>query len=170
MTEPEKLAKDLTEDNSQPEERVEVDKQEFDPVVEEKQPEERKAGQILLVEDDLPIAKMYATKLEMEGFKVLVAHNGEEGLVKLQENKFDLVLLDLMIPKLGGMEVLAKLRSDRKFSQVPVIILSNLSQEEDIKKAHELGVKDFLIKSNHTPSEVVKIVQGYFGLVRPAEK
>lgn len=130
---------------------------------EPKAPQEAKRiGRVLLVEDDLPISKMYATKLEMEGFEAVVATNGEEGLKKLQEETYDLVLLDLMIPKLGGMEVLAKLRAEKKFAEVPVIVLSNLSQEQDIKKAHEMGVKDFLIKSNHTPSEVVRIVKGYF--------
>lgn len=125
--------------------------------------EPRKIGKILLVEDDLPISKMYATKLQMEGFEVEVAQNGEDGLAKIKEGVYDLVLLDLMIPKLGGMEVLEQTRSEKNMARLPVIVLSNLSQEEDILRAHELGVKDFLIKSNHTPSEVVRIVKGYFG-------
>lgn len=127
--------------------------------------EKPKLGRILLVEDDLPISKMYSTKLQMEGFEVELAQNGEEGLEKIKANSYDLVLLDLMIPKLGGMEVLEKARAEKNLGELPVIILSNLSQEQDIKKAHELGVKDFLIKSNHTPSEVVRIVKGYFGAV-----
>ncbi|MCJ7827861.1 response regulator [Patescibacteria group bacterium] len=134
--------------------------------VEEPKPEldskKKSIGRILMVEDDLPMAKMYSTKLQMEGFEVVVAHNGEEGLEKIEEGEYKLVLLDLMIPKLGGMEVLARLRGDKRFATVPVIILSNLSQEEDIKKAHELGVKDFLVKSNHTPNEIVGIVKSYF--------
>ncbi|HUW21407.1 MAG TPA: response regulator [Candidatus Bathyarchaeia archaeon] len=117
---------------------------------------------ILMVEDDLPMVKMYSTKLKIEGFEVIVAHDGEEGLKKLREQSVNLVLLDLMIPKLGGMEVLEKMRQEEKTKKMPVVILSNLSQEEDIQRASELGVKNFLIKSNYTPSQVVKVVKSYF--------
>lgn len=119
-------------------------------------------GKILLIEDDLPMVKMYSTKLQAEGFEVEVALDGEEGWLKSQTEGIDLVLLDLMIPKMGGMELLEKIKADEKRKKIPVIILSNLSQEQDIKRAIQLGIKDFLIKSNHTPSQVVQIVKGYF--------
>jgi len=106
--------------------------------------------------------KMYTTKLKMEGFKVLSANDGQAGLDKLAKEKVDFVLLDLMIPKLGGMEVLERIKSDAKLKTVPVAILSNLSQDQDIKRATELGVKHFLIKSNYTPSQVVRVVKSYF--------
>jgi CheY-like chemotaxis protein len=107
--------------------------------------------------------KMYSTKLKLEGFQVEFAEDGEAGLEKLQSIKaVGLVILDLMIPKVGGMEVLEKVRSETKFKNLPVIILSNLSQEADIKRATALGVKHFLIKSNYTPSQVVQIVKSYF--------
>lgn len=119
-------------------------------------------GTILLIEDDPPMVRMYLTKLKTENFEVEVAYDGEEGLKKIKEQKIDLVLLDLMIPKLGGMELLEKVRADEKLKKIPVVILSNLSQEQDIQRAKELGVKDFLIKSNYTPSQVVAIVKSYF--------
>lgn len=119
-------------------------------------------GTILLIEDDPPMVRMYSTKLKTENFEVEVAYDGEEGLKKMKEQKIDLVLLDLMIPKLGGMELLEKVRADGKLKKIPVVILSNLSQEQDIQRAKELGVKDFLIKSNYTPSQVVTIVKSYF--------
>lgn len=119
-------------------------------------------GTILLIEDDPPMVRMYSTKLKTENFEVEVAYDGEEGLKKIKEQKIDLVLLDLMIPKLGGMELLEKVRADEKLKKIPVVILSNLSQEQDIQRAKELGVKDFLIKSNYTPSQVVEIVKSYF--------
>jgi DNA-binding response OmpR family regulator len=130
------------------------------------QPETRERaslGTVLLVEDDLPMVKMYSTKLKAEGFQTQVAYDGEEGLKKIKEEKIDLVLLDLMIPKIGGMDLLEKLRADTKLAKTPVIILSNLSQEQDIQRASELGVKHFLIKSNYTPSQVVAVVKSYFG-------
>jgi len=125
-------------------------------------PEKQSLGTILLVEDDLPMVKMYSTKLEIEGFTVKTAHDGEVGWEKVQEGGVDLILLDLMIPRLGGMDLLERIRVESKFKTVPVVILSNLSQEQDIKRATELGVKHFLIKSNHTPSQVVAVVKGYF--------
>ncbi|MBN1262899.1 MAG: response regulator [Candidatus Pacebacteria bacterium] len=120
------------------------------------------AKTILLVEDDLPMVKMYSTKFKTEGFNVETAYDGEEGLVKLAEKKIDLVVLDLMIPKIGGMDVLEKVRTNERLNKIPVIILSNLSQDQDIKKAKELGVQHFLIKSNYTPSQVVAFVKSYF--------
>jgi two-component system alkaline phosphatase synthesis response regulator PhoP len=119
-------------------------------------------GSILLIEDDLPMIKMYSTKLKVEGFEVKVAYDGEEGLKKIKEQKPDLILLDLMIPKLGGMEILEEIKTSEALKKIPVVILSNLSQEQDIKRSKELGVGHFLVKSNYTPSQVVRIVKSYF--------
>lgn len=119
------------------------------------------AGKIVLVEDDLPMVKMYSTKLLKENFEVVVAYDGEDGLAKIKEFGPDLVVLDLMVPKIGGMEVLTQLRADSKTKNLPVIILSNLSQDQDIEKAKQLGVKEFLVKANHTPSQVVEKIKTY---------
>lgn len=118
-------------------------------------------GRVLLVEDDPPMVKMYATKLEKEGFEVAIAYNGEDGLAKVKEWAPDLVLLDLMIPRMGGMDVLATIRSEVKTKNLPVLILSNLSQDQDVVKAKELGVKEFLIKANFTPGQVVAKIKEY---------
>lgn len=119
------------------------------------------AGKVLLIEDDLPMVKMYSTKLRKENFEVEVACDGEEGLKRAKEWSPDLVVLDLMIPKIGGMELLEQLRADSKTKNLPVIILSNLSQEQDIERSKQLGVKEFLIKANFTPSQVVEKIKGY---------
>jgi two-component system alkaline phosphatase synthesis response regulator PhoP len=119
------------------------------------------AGKILLVEDDQTMVKMYATKLLKENFQVEVASDGEQALEKVKSQKPGLVVLDLMIPKIGGMEVLAQLRADPKTRSLPVLILSNLSQDADIQKAKQLGVKEFLVKANFTPSQVVEKIKQY---------
>jgi DNA-binding response OmpR family regulator len=120
-------------------------------------------GRILLIEDDAPMVKMYSTKLQKENFEVEVAIDGEQGLQKARDWQPDLIVLDLMIPRLGGMQVLEQLRASPKTKQTPVVILSNLSQEEDIKRSQELGVKEFLIKANFTPSQVVKKIREHLG-------
>ena len=120
-------------------------------------------GRVLLIEDDPPMVKMYSTKLNLEGFEVEVAYDGEEGLKKIVSWGPDLVVLDLMIPKIGGMELLEKLRSETKTKDIPVVILSNLSQEQDIQRAKELKVKDFLVKANYTPGQVVEKIRQALG-------
>lgn len=129
----------------------------------EKKPVLAKAskGIILLVEDDLPMVKMYSTRFKMEGYEVVVANDGEVGLAKAQQLKPRVVLLDLMIPKMGGMEVLERIRKDPSIKDLKVLILSNLSQEKDIARAKELGVKEFLIKSNYTPTQIAEVVKKY---------
>lgn len=118
---------------------------------------------VLLIEDDLPMVRMYTTRLEKENIEVVVAQDGQEGLQKTREWSPDLVILDLMIPKIGGMEILEQLRSQAKTKNLPVIILSNLSQEQDIQRSQQLGVKEFLVKANYTPSQVVGKIKAYLG-------
>ena len=118
---------------------------------------------ILLVEDDPLLVKMYRTKFLKEGFEILTAEDGEAGLQLALEKKIDCLVLDLMIPKLSGFDLLAKLRQDPKAKDLPVIILSNLAQPEDAQKAAQLGVKEFLLKANLTPSQVVAKVKQHLG-------
>jgi DNA-binding response OmpR family regulator len=96
---------------------------------------------------------MYSSKLEIEGYKVILASDGEKALRIIKEKKPDLILLDLLLPKLNGFEFLEKLKSENM--NIPVIVLSNLSQKEDIDKCLDLGAKDFLIKAHFVPSEVI---------------
>lgn len=114
---------------------------------------------ILLVEDDEFLAELYATKLNLEGFEVLLAADGEKGLKMVKESKPDLVLLDIILPKMDGFEVLANMQQDKEIKSIPVILLTNLSQKDEVKKGLDLGAKDYLIKAHFMPSEVVKKIK-----------
>jgi len=106
-------------------------------------------GKILLVEDDVMVVKMYTTKLTMEGFTLTSAGNGEEGLAALEKEQPDIVLLDIMMPKMNGLEMLRNVRADDKFKDIPVVMLTNLGdREEDVEKCKELGAQDYWIKAN----------------------
>ena len=118
-------------------------------------------AKILIVEDDKTLIKMYQTKLTLENFEVEVAYDGEEGLEKLKTVSPDLVLLDLAMPKLDGFEFLKKMMADASLKKIPVVVLSNLGQESDIKKATDFGAKDYLIKANLTPRQVVEKIRKY---------
>jgi DNA-binding response OmpR family regulator len=112
---------------------------------------------ILLVEDEPFLLGMYQTKLQLENFDVTTAANGEEALEKLKAGAFDIVLLDIMMPKLNGFEVLKEVRrdSDPQKSAMPVIMLTNLGQKSDIEQGLLLGANDYVVKANFTPAEVV---------------
>lgn len=116
---------------------------------------------ILLVEDDEILAKMYADKFKREGYNVSVAYNGADGLKMAEEGSPKVILLDIIMPKMDGFVVLKKLRKNEKTKGIPVILLTNLGQEDDIKKGKKLGANDYFIKANHTPTEVVEKVKQY---------
>lgn len=109
---------------------------------------------ILLMEDEEMLATMYESKFKRDGFDITVAHDGEDGLAKAQAANFDVVLVDIIMPKLDGFAVLKALRALPQYKITPIIMLTNLGQEEDIKKGQELGATDYLIKANFTPSQV----------------
>ena len=111
-----------------------------------------KIKKILIVEDEKPLSHALELKLTHCDFQVKSAGNGQEAMHFLENEQFDLVLLDLVMPLMDGFAFLAKLQE--KKNPVQVIVLSNLSQEEDVKKAKELGAKDFFVKSN-TPLIVI---------------
>lgn len=108
-------------------------------------------SRVLLVEDDSALAEMYALGLDIAGYDVTVASDGKRGLALALASRFDLILLDLGMPKLDGFGVLAAIGLDEHASQVPVVILSNYDQPEQIDKARQLGAKDYLVKSQTTP-------------------
>jgi CheY-like chemotaxis protein len=116
-------------------------------------------AKILLVEDDAILVEMYQAKFELEGHDVRVATNGEECLAVLKEFRPELILLDILMPKLNGFHVLKEIKKQPEMRQIPVILLTNLGQAEvDMNQelAKALGVNDYLIKSHHTPDEVVQ--------------
>lgn len=112
---------------------------------------------ILLVEDDVLLVRTYERRLVSGGARVILASNGAEGLEKLQEEKVDLILLDLMMPKMNGYEMLKLVREDSKTKDIPVIILTNLNDRpEDIEKVKQLGVKEYIVKSDASLKEIVE--------------
>lgn len=116
---------------------------------------------LLLVEDDPFIANVYKEKFENEGFKTLHALDGLHGLELALSEKVNIIVLDLMLPKLSGNDLLAKLREDERGKNIPVIVLTNLTEQEEAKKSLKLGAKEFLIKSDLTPSQLAEKVRAY---------
>jgi CheY-like chemotaxis protein len=115
-------------------------------------------AKILLVEDDAILVEMYQAKFELEGHDIEIATNGEECLQKLDHFTPELILLDILMPKLNGFHVLKEIKKRPGMRQIPVILLTNLGEAEvDMNRelASALGVSDYLIKSHHTPDEVV---------------
>ncbi|MFY9493240.1 MAG: response regulator [Minisyncoccia bacterium] len=117
------------------------------------------AYKILLVEDDPFLLDMYSTKFKEVGFDVVVAQDGEMGLAKAKELMPDLVLLDIVLPKKDGFEVLKILKSDGQTAKIPVILLTNLGLDSDVKRGLELGAQSYIIKAHFTPTEVVAKVK-----------
>jgi len=114
---------------------------------------------ILLVEDDSFLAGMYVAKLDLEGFEVHLAADGEKGLKMAKEERPDIILLDIILPKMSGFDVLKSLKDDAKTKDIPVILLTNLGQRGDVKKGLDLGAIDYLIKAHFMPSEVVEKIK-----------
>jgi CheY-like chemotaxis protein len=114
---------------------------------------------ILLAEDDLFLQRMYATKLTDAGFQVLAADDGVKAVSLMKKHKPDLALIDILMPKKDGFEVVEEIKQDADIKGIPIIFLTNLSEVEDVKRAKKLGVTEYLIKSHFLPSEVIEIVQ-----------
>lgn len=116
-------------------------------------------AKILLIEDDLPLVRMYQLVLKKAGFDVVCALDGEEGIKCVIRDSVDLILLDMVMPKKDGFEVLRELKSDKKLAPIPVICLSVLQQEQDIERSKQLGADDYLVKTKVSPDEVVSLVR-----------
>ena len=114
---------------------------------------------ILLVEDDKFLGKMLAKMLESHNYEVVLAGNGREGLLKASNSNPNLILLDIMLPDIDGFDVLETIRQDEKIKKIPVIIISNLGQPEDMQQGKSLGAKDYLVKSDMSLDEVVAKVR-----------
>jgi DNA-binding response OmpR family regulator len=110
---------------------------------------------ILLVEDDSFLAGMYVTKLTMEHYQVELAADGALGLEKAQTVLPDLILLDVLLPKMNGFDVLRQIKANPETKDIPVILLTNLGQKSDVTQGLDLGAADYLIKAHFMPSEVV---------------
>jgi DNA-binding response OmpR family regulator len=114
---------------------------------------------IFVVEDDKFLRELISQKLIRVGYKISVAADGEEGIKKIKEEKPSLVLLDLILPGIDGFEVLSRAKTDPETEKIPIIILSNLGQREDIEKGLNLGATDYLIKAHFTPGEIIEKIK-----------
>jgi len=123
--------------------------------------EEQKSKTVLLVEDDVFIREIYDKKISLEGYKVELAKNGLEAIKKLEEITPDLILLDIIMPVMDGREVLAKLKSSKKWKNIPVVMLTNLSEKEEIEEELGLGVDEYIVKAHFTPSEVMEKIKKF---------
>lgn len=121
------------------------------------------AKKITVVEDDKFLRELITQKLSKEGYDITEAVDGEEGIETIKEEKPDLILLDLILPGIDGFEVLARIKSDPGISEIPVIILSNLGQKDDIERGLKMGAKDYLIKAHFTPEEIIKKINTVLG-------
>lgn len=119
---------------------------------------------VLLAEDDSFLSSMYVTKLQLTGFEVEHAENGERTLEILNGGFVpDIILLDIVMPKKSGFEVLEEMKKNSAWANIPVILLTNLSQKDDVDRGLSLGANDYLIKAHFTPSEVVSKIQKLLG-------
>jgi len=124
---------------------------------------------VLVVEDTELLRRMYSDRLTQDGYRVLLAADGLEALSILRSDTPDLILLDLVMPKMSGLEVLDLLKKDPRLAPIPVIVLSNLGQEADIARGVEMGAVDYLVKNDAKPSDIAaKIAEYVSGRDEPA--
>jgi DNA-binding response OmpR family regulator len=116
-------------------------------------------NKILIVEDDTFLLKMLSKESVQKGFSIEIAVNGEEAYEKIKSGNFDLVLLDLLLPKLHGLDLLRKLKGENNVT--PIIVLSNLYDQESINTAMSLGVKEYIIKAQNTPENIIQKVKTF---------
>lgn len=114
---------------------------------------------IILVEDDPFLASMYVSKLETANYEIMSEEDGKKGYELIAKEKPDLVLLDILLPGMDGFEVLKKLKDNEELKNIPVILLTNLGQKNDVEKGLDLGADDYLIKAHFTPSEVIEKIK-----------
>jgi DNA-binding response OmpR family regulator len=121
----------------------------------------RKMARILIIEDEKILAEMYREKFTKAGFNVFLAFDAKEGFEITKREKPDLILLDILLPKEDGISYLKWLKNEAKISSIPVFAFSNYDDPKTKKEALELGVKDYIIKANYTPEELVQKIKNY---------
>ena len=114
---------------------------------------------ILIIEDDPFLSEMYATKFNQSGFQTELATDGKKGLEKIKTSKPDLILLDIVLPKMDGFEILKKIKKDSKLKEIPLILLTNLGQKNEVEKGLALGADEYIVKAHFTPTAVVAKVK-----------
>ena len=116
---------------------------------------------VLIIEDDQFLAKMLEQMIKSKGYRAEKASSGKEGLNKFLHHKYDLILLDIILPDIDGFELLEKIRKNKSTKETPILILSNLGQEEDINQGLRLGANDYIIKSDFSLDEVLSKIKKY---------
>jgi DNA-binding response OmpR family regulator len=116
---------------------------------------------ILVVEDDTALRAMYKGKFEADGFEVLTADNGADGLELAKNEKPDIIMLDVIMPQIDGFSVLQELKNDTKTKSIPTIMLTSLGTDEDKEKGEKMGAVDYIVKANLTPAQVSEKIKKY---------
>lgn len=116
---------------------------------------------ILIVEDEKVLAQMYKDKFEAAGFQVILGFDCKEGLEMAKKEKPDLILLDILLPKENGIDFLKSWKEDPEISQIPIVGFSNYDDPETKKEAWKLGIKEYLLKTNYTPQQIVEKIKEY---------
>ena len=114
---------------------------------------------ILIIEDDPFLSEVYSAKFSQSGFRTEVATDGKKGLEKIKASKPDLVLLDIVLPKMDGFDLLKTIKEDDQFKEIPVILLTNLGQKNEVEKGLALGADEYIIKAHFTPTAIVAKVK-----------
>ena len=127
--------------------------------------EEKKT--ILIAEDEEDLLLMYSSALKAAGYNVLEAKNGKEvfSILKKTEDTVEMILLDIVMPSMDGFETLEKLKKDDSFKNIPVLVSTNLDNAEDRSQALQMGAKEYFVKSQHTPGELVRKIGEFLGRI-----
>lgn len=118
-------------------------------------------NRILLVDDEDTLVQLYNMAFSREGFTVDIAYDGTECLARLKVSRPDIIILDIMMPKMNGLETLKALKSDPLTATIPVIIATNLTDPDEEKKAHDAGAAEYILKSDYIPADLVAMVKNY---------
>jgi len=122
---------------------------------------------LLIIEDDAQLAEMYEAKFKLSGYDVDIGHDGAEGFDKMKREQPDLVLLDLMMPNLDGMTALKHAKADPVTKDIPIIVLTNLSDDTNVRDAIKFGAAGYIVKSDQTPTEVVNKIKNVLAAKNP---
>jgi CheY-like chemotaxis protein len=120
-------------------------------------------AKILIIEDEQFIRDIYIRQIQKIGFEIEGYGSGKKGLEALEHGKYDLILLDIMLPDINGLEVLKQIKQDPASSKIPIILLTNLGQDEIIKEGFALGANSYLIKASYTPDQIAQEVKNILG-------
>lgn len=124
-------------------------------------PTSANGNRVFIIEDDMFLMKAYQLKFQKEGIPIWSATDGKEALSYLAKDPPKVILLDLLLPGMSGFEILSAIRKNDKWKSVPVLVLSNLSQAQDVERVKALGISDYLIKANTRINDIVDKVKGY---------